>query len=193
MSNNYYPNKGVKIMQTSYGIVKLKENKKVVWITIAGLFMAINIGLSSFGIPVPGGHLYLCDAIICTAALLLDPFAALLVGGIGSFLGDMIFYPAPMFVSLIVHGLQAFVISYIVHTKAADKDEFLKKSLIALIIGSIIMVIGYTLGKTFVYSTFQYAMLKLPYEIAQALLGSIIALLVCFKGNLLDFFRKLER
>ena len=193
MSNNYYPNKGVKIMQTSYGIVKLKENKKVLWITITGLFMAINIGLSSFGIPVPGGHLYLCDAIICTAALLLDPFAALLVGGIGSFLGDMIFYPAPMFVSLIVHGLQACVISYIVHTKAADKDEFLKKSLIALIIGSIIMVIGYTLGKTFVYSTFQYAMLKLPYEIAQALLGSIIALLVCFKGNLLDFFRKLER
>ena len=193
MSNNYYPNKGVKIMHTSYGIVKLKENKKVLWITITGLFMAINIGLSSFGIPVPGGHLYLCDAIICTAALLLDPFAALLVGGIGSFLGDMIFYPAPMFVSLIVHGLQAFVISYIVHTKAADKDEFLKKSLIALIIGSIIMVIGYTLGKTFVYSTFQYAMLKLPYEIAQALLGSIIALLVCFKGNLLDFFRKLER
>ncbi len=193
MSNNHYPNKGVKIMQTSYGIVKLKENKKVLWITITGLFMAINIGLSSFGIPVPGGHLYLCDAIICTAALLLDPFAALLVGGIGSFLGDMIFYPAPMFVSLIVHGLQAFVISYIVHTKAADKDEFLKKSLIALIIGSIIMVIGYTLGKTFVYSTFQYAMLKLPYEIAQALLGSIIALLVCFKGNLLDFFRKLER
>lgn len=101
MSNNYYPNKGVKIMQTSYGIVKLKENKKVLWITITGLFMAINIGLSSFGIPVPGGHLYLCDAIICTAALLLDPFAALLVGGIGSFLGDMIFYPAPMFVSLI--------------------------------------------------------------------------------------------
>ena len=193
MSNNYYPNKGVKIMQTSYGIVKLKENKKVLWITITGLFMAINIGLSSFGIPVPGGHLYLCDAIICTAALLLDPFAALLVGGIGSFLGDMIFYPAPMFVSLIVHGLQAFVISYIVHTKAADKDEFLKKSLIALIIGSIIMVIGYTLGKTFVYSTFQYAMIKLPYEIAQALLGNIIALLVCFKGNLLDFFRKLER
>lgn len=193
MSNNYYPNKGAKIMQTSYGMVKLKENKKVLWITITGLFMAINIGLSSFGIPVPGGHLYLCDAIICTAALLLDPFAALLVGGIGSFLGDMIFYPAPMFVSLAVHGLQAFVISYIVHTKAVDKDEFFKKSLIALIIGSIIMVIGYTLGKTFVYSTFQYAMIKLPYEIAQALLGNIIALLVCFKGNLLDFFRKLER
>ncbi len=193
MSNNYYLNKGAKIMQTSYGMVKLKENKKVLWITITGLFMAINIGLSSFGIPVPGGHLYLCDAIICTAALLLDPFAALLVGGIGSFLGDMIFYPAPMFVSLAVHGLQAFVISYIVHTKAVDKDEFFKKSLIALIIGSIIMVIGYTLGKTFVYSTFQYAMIKLPYEIAQALLGNIIALLVCFKGNLLDFFRKLER
>ena len=25
------------------------------WLTICGLFMAINVGLSSFGLPVPGG------------------------------------------------------------------------------------------------------------------------------------------
>ena len=34
------------------------------WLTICGLLMAINIGLSSFGIPVPGGHLYLNDTAI---------------------------------------------------------------------------------------------------------------------------------
>ena len=28
------------------------------------------------GVPVPGGHLYLNDAVICTAAILLDPLGA---------------------------------------------------------------------------------------------------------------------
>ena len=30
-------------------------------ITLTGILMAMNIVLSSFGIPVPGGHLYLND------------------------------------------------------------------------------------------------------------------------------------
>lgn len=83
------------------------------WLTICGLMMAMNIGLSSFGLPVPGGHLYLNDIIIVTAALILDPAGAFLVGGVGAFLGDFFFYPLPMFVSLAAHGLQAMAISYI--------------------------------------------------------------------------------
>ena len=51
---------------------------------ISALFMAINVVMSSFGIPVPGGHLYLNDVIICTAAILLNPLEAFLVGGLGA-------------------------------------------------------------------------------------------------------------
>ncbi|MBE5845521.1 MAG: ECF transporter S component [Butyrivibrio sp.] len=166
----------------------LRKKDKVKWITIAGLFMALNIAMSSFGIPVPGGHLYLCDLVICTAALILDPVAAFIVGGIGSFIGDMIFYPLPMFVSLATHGLQAVVISLIAHR---GKESF-AKSLVATLIGAVIMVVGYTLGKTFVYSTFEYAMIKLPYEIAQALLGVGGSLLLCYKGHLLSIYKRME-
>ena len=60
-------------------------------LAFAAVFMALNIALSSFGVPVPGGHFYLCDAVICTAAILLDPFYAFVVGGVGSFLGDFFF------------------------------------------------------------------------------------------------------
>ena len=69
--------------------------------------MAMNVALSSFGVPVPGGHLYLNDIVICLAAILFDPVAAFMVGGVGAFLGDLFFYPTPMFVSLVTHGLQA--------------------------------------------------------------------------------------
>ncbi len=43
--------------------------------------MAMNVALSSFGVPVPGGHLYLNDIVICLAAILFDPVAAFMVGG----------------------------------------------------------------------------------------------------------------
>ena len=51
------------------------------WLCVTALFMALNVVMSSFGVPVPGGHLYLNDIIICTAAIILDPLAAFLVGG----------------------------------------------------------------------------------------------------------------
>ena len=159
-------------------------------ITLTAVFMALNIIMSSFGIPVPGGHLYLCDTVICLAAILLNPFEAFVVGGIGSFLGDMIFYPLPMFVSLVTHGLQAVVISLISHKTFKSHPRI--ASSIGVTIGGIIMVTGYTLGKIYVYSTFEYAMMKLPYEIAQALIGVIGSLLLCYKAGLLKIFKKME-
>ncbi|MCR4618013.1 MAG: ECF transporter S component [Lachnospiraceae bacterium] len=157
-------------------------------ITMTALFMALNVAMSSFGIPVPGGHLYLCDAVICLASILLGPFEAFVVGGIGSFLGDMIFYPLPMFVSLVTHGLQAVVISLISHYTFKKHPKI--ASGIGVTVGAIIMVVGYTLGKTFVYSTFEYAMIKLPYEIAQGALGAILGMLLCYTFRIGKLYHK---
>lgn len=168
---------------------RLRESNQVLWITVTAVLMAINIVLATMGIPVPGGHLYLCDVIICTAALLLDPLGAFFVGGIGSFLGDVLFYPLPMFVTLTVHGLQAIVISLIAHSGRGVKPKF-GRALIAVLVGAVIMVVGYTLGKIFVYSTYEYAMMKLPYEITQALLGVVISLLLCYRVHLFEIFRR---
>ena len=85
----------------------MNENRfSVRKMTITALLMAMNIIMSTsvLSIPVPGGHMYLNDVIIVTAAVLLDPFSAFLVGGVGAFIGDMLFYPAPMFVSLVVQS-----------------------------------------------------------------------------------------
>ncbi len=158
----------------------------VIRLTVTGVLMALNIAMSSFGIPVPGGHLYLCDAVICLAAILLNPFEAFVVGGIGSFLGDLLFYPLPMFVSLVTHGLQAAVISYISHHLMKNNPKL--ASGIGVTVGGIIMVTGYTLGKIFVYSTLEYAMIKLPYEIAQAALGAVLGMILCWRFGLHALF-----
>lgn len=156
--------------------------------TFTAMFMALTIALSSFGIPVPGGHLYLCDIVICTAAILLNPGYAFIAAGFGSFLGDMLFYPAPMFVSLVTHGIQALVISYFSHNVLTHKKK--AGAIIGVTIGAVIMVVGYTLGKTFVYSTFEYAMIKLPYEIAQAVLGAVSGIIINYSLGLKNIYNK---
>ncbi len=153
-----------------------KQSNTVLWICRTAVFMAINIAVSCYGIPVPGGHFYLTDLVICTAALLFDPLAAFMVGGVGSMLGDLIFYPVAMFVSLVTHGLQAVVISTVSRHLLQKKTNLSR--CIAVTLGGIIMVIGYTAGKAFVYSTPEYALIKLPYEILQATVGAVGSILL---------------
>lgn len=172
--------------------MKSKTNVKqsTIWLCTTAMFMALNIIMSSFGIPVPGGHLYLNDVIICTASIILDPIAAFLVGGVGAFLGDFLFYPTPMFVSLVTHGLQAVVISIFAHYVLKKKNPAISSG-IGVTIGAIIMVVGYSLGRAFIYSTPEYAILKLPYQILQAVVGAVAAMLICYKFKLIKLFDKM--
>ena len=165
----------------------------VQWMTVTALFMAMNIllSMSIFSIPVPGGHLYFCDTVINTAAILLDPAAAFVVGGIGSFLGDFFFYPAPMFVSLVTHGLQAAAVSCVSHRTKRKKP--MAVSVTAVVIGSLIMVAGYTLGRAFVYATPETALIKLPFEALQAAFGAALSIVLVYPMRLGNAFRTVVR
>lgn len=165
------------------------KKKTTVWLCTTALFMALNVVMSSFGVPVPGGHLYMNDIVICTAAIILDPAAAFMVGGVGAFLGDLLFYPTPMFVSLVTHGLQAVVISLFSHYVLKKRPVL--ASGIGVALGAVIMVVGYSLGRAFIYSTLEYAVLKLPYQILQAVVGAVFGMLICWRCGLRRLYGKL--
>ena len=162
----------------------LRKRKPVLWMTVTAMLTAANIVLSMsiFSIPVPGGHFYLNDVIIDTAALLLDPLAAFIVGGVGAFLGDAIFYPAPMFVSLVTHGLQAIIVSLCAHKLTKFKPTL--AAAIGVTIGALIMVLGYTVGRAYIYSTPEYAIIKLPFEFLQACVGAVGSMILVFVARL---------
>ncbi len=164
------------------------KRKTTLWLCTTALFLGLNVAMSSFGVPVPGGHLYMNDIIICTASIILDPIAAFIVGGVGAFLGDLLFYPLPMFVSLVTHGLQAVVISVFSHY--VMKKHKVLSSGIGVAIGAVIMVVGYSLGRAFIYSTPEYAWLKLPYQILQAAVGAVVGMLLCWKCNLYKLYHQ---
>ena len=149
-------------------------------LTLTALLLGMNVIMSSsiLSVPVPGGHMYLNDVIIVMAALMLEPFGAFAVGGLGAFLGDLIFYPTPMFVSLVTHGLQAALISFFV--RRVLKTKPLPSAAIASVLGLIVTVTGYTFGRAYIYGTPEYAVLKFPFQILQTAAGSAIALALYF-------------
>lgn len=159
----------------------MKEKFSAKKICVVAVFLALNVIMSSsfMSIPVPGGHLYMNDIIICLAAMTLDPLSAFIVGGVGSFLGDALFYPTPMFVSLVTRGVQSVVISLVVKSETGKKPNAVRAG-IALFVGAIIMVGGYTFGRAFVYGTPEYAVAKFPYQILQAVAGAVIAAVIVY-------------
>ena len=158
----------------------MKDKITVKKLTFSAILMALNVILSSsiLSIPVPGGHMYLNDVIIVSAAILMSPFYAAVIGGVGAFLGDMLFYPQPMFVSLVTHGLQAFVISVFVHV-VFKKKPFIG-ALAGAAVGLVITVAGYTFGRAYIYGTPEYAAMKFPFQVLQTAVGSALALVLCF-------------
>ena len=93
-----------------------------------------------------------------------------------------------MFVSLLTHGLQAVVVSLCAHKLFADRRG--RGALVGVILGVVINVVGYSIGRAFVYATPEAAMLKFPFQVFQATFGAVVAMLLCFKAGLLKFWDK---
>ncbi len=91
-----------------------------------------------------------------------------------------------MFVSLVTHGLQAVVISVFSHYILKKKQAV--SAGIGVAVGAVIMVVGYSLGRAFIYSTPEYAILKLPFQILQAVVGAVMGMLICYKLGLKKIF-----
>lgn len=171
----------------------MNRSRQILRLTLTALLMSMNIlfSFSALTIPTPVGNLYFCNAIINVAAVLMDPAAAFVVGGVGSFLGDLLSYPAAMFVSLAAHGLQAFLVSFL--SRRIGKLAMPERCVVAMTVGSVAELIGYTVGRALVYGekSWHYAVaVKLPVEIVQVSVGIALAMLLLFPLGILDSFHR---
>lgn len=163
------------------------KNKKAFfttkWITYTALLTALVIATSYIPyVPIPPfGNLYWCDGVIFIAAYLIDPLAAFICGGIGTFLYDVIHgNSAMMFASLIIHGLQAAVVSVLVHYVFPKKLEALWAG-IASVVGGLIVIAGYF---TLRYGINGYTLVASGYKavanVIQEIVGIVIAMVICY-------------
>ncbi|BAP84735.1 membrane protein [Paucilactobacillus hokkaidonensis JCM 18461] len=150
----------------------MQASHSVRQIIMPAMFVAATVVISRFFIiPVPmtHGNINLCDAGIFMAALLFGRRDGLIVGGLSGFILDLISgYSQYMFFSLIVHGLEGFIAGWLGY-HASRKMQFL-----ALFIGTIIMVGGYFVSDTILYSLTP-GLLGIPMNLVQGLVGAVIA------------------
>ena len=128
-------------------------------LTLSAFFMALVIILSSslLSIPVPGGHFYFNGIVIFLVGLIFPPTEAVIIAGVGSFIGDFLFYPLPMWVTLVTHSLQVLAIALVVGGRLGKLSK--SRAALGLLLGAIIDLVGYGLGRAFIYGNIQQLLL----------------------------------
>ncbi|MGI6776968.1 MAG: ECF transporter S component [Acetivibrionales bacterium] len=107
--------------------------------------------------PLPGGYFNLGDTVIIITALVLGRTSGFLAGALGSFMADIAFGGflfAP--VTFIVKGVEGFVVGVVAQSGASDINNTAKR-VVAVIIGTVIMVGGYFFAEAYILGLFDKA------------------------------------
>ncbi|TFG18212.1 MAG: ECF transporter S component [Promethearchaeota archaeon] len=163
-------------------------------VALTAVFMAlIYIITAFFAIPVPatGGYINLGDMLVMFTALLFGPIVGGLAGGFGSMLADIlspyyIYAPA----TLLIKGIEGFLIGLISNPRN-NNSRVSFRDLMAVIIGGIIIPLGYFLYEAFVLNLgVAVALVEVPgnfFQFGFAAISSII-LITATRKNLITNF-----
>lgn len=132
----------------------MNRNFVLRYIIYLAVFTAlVFVATIAIAIPMPtgvGAYINFGDTVIFITAALLGPWGGLVAGGIGSMLADIMYAPIFAPLTLIVKGLEGFMVGLVVYLlrKAFKKDKVQDyvSYVIAYIIGAIIMVSLYCVG-----------------------------------------------
>ncbi|CAK1236186.1 ECF transporter S component [Fructobacillus fructosus] len=143
-------------------------------IAILAAIIALNVALSyvvHIPIPATSGFVNLVEAGIFIAALSMGPGAGLLVGAFSGALLDLFAgYPQWLLFSFVIHGLEGYIAGL------AIKRSGLVQA-IALLLASIVMIIGYVLAGSFLYN-WAAGWASIFGNFGQCFFGAIVALAI---------------
>lgn len=146
---------------------------------IAALFIALTAVATiiiKFPIPATEGYANLGDSVILVASVMFGPFTGFLAGGFGSALADIFsgyVHYAPF--TFVIKGLEGFLAGYLGYKAFAKSSrKFNIKTLAAMAVSVIIMVLGYFIVEIFMYG-FSAASLSSLFNLVQAAAGFAVA------------------
>lgn len=162
------------------------------YIALTAMLTALVIATSFIPpIPVPpAGNIYWCDTMIFVAAFLVSPVQALIAGGVGTMLYDIIVgHSYMMLISLVVHGLQGYAVAAILKILKFKHEEI--SAAIAAFVGAVIVILGYFAARTLVQgNAIFYAVLRMPANVMQECVGVVGAMIICYGLRLKSQLKK---
>lgn len=140
-------------------------------IVLGGLFAALITLVTYLAIKIPGGsgYIHLGDSVIFVAAFVLGGLGSAAAAAVGSALTDILlgyaFYAPATFV---IKGLTAL--------SAAMLMRILKPKLriLAILIAGLIIPLGYFIYEFFFVTTFEVAVVNIPFNLLQTVVGGIV-------------------
>ena len=118
------------------------------------------------------------DTVIFVTAALLGPVPAMLAGGIGSFFADLAVYPATMFFTLFIKGLEGLLCGVgmkLLRTSARGRVLAPVTGGASMLVAGAFMMTGYFICNSFIYGTPASALAALPANAVQASLSVALA------------------
>ncbi len=151
---------------------------RIATIAILTAVTAVLTWLVRIPVPATKGYFNLGDTVIYFTAFTLGPVSALLTGGLGTAIADLIGYPTFAPISLFVHGLQGLVAALIAGIPLGGKRSrwnFGPSWLIAVAAGTVVMCGGYLAAES-VMVGFGAALVELPFNLLQNLVGAVVGI-----------------
>lgn len=159
------------IMLNEVSKMKDKTTKKLIF---AALFAALTcVATMIIKIPTPlGGYIHAGDAVVVLAAFLLGPVWGALAAGLGSALADLISgYALYVPGTFVIKALVALVAGWLLSRRFVKNQ--LAKSIIAGIVGEIVMVGGYLLYEAVFLGFGVAAAANIPMNAIQGAFGAV--------------------
>ncbi len=149
------------------------NTRQVAAIAVMGALATIATMIFTFPIPATSGYFNLGDSIVIIASLTFGPLVGALAGGLGSGLADLLggWYNWVIFTT-VIKGAEGAVAGYL----AGDPEtRTLQKTVIAWLVGGLVMVGGYFIVQVFMYG-FSAALTELPFNMVQMTAAGILGI-----------------
>jgi uncharacterized membrane protein len=129
--------------------------------------------------PTTGGYFNLGDVLVMISGLLLGPVGGFIAGGIGSALADVMVAPAYAPITLIVKGLEGMTVG-IIGSRTRRGSKVSPWDILAVIVASCIMLVGYLVGEIFIigYSVGAAFAELVTINSIQVIVGSLVTLTI---------------
>ncbi len=157
------------------------RDKKTERMVLTAVMIALTtVATMVLTIPVVGtqGFVNFGDTVIFITAIFFGPQTALLAGGLGSALADVLLgyaHWAPY--TLVIKALEGFVAGLLVyHMFGTEKIKWVR-GMTGLFLGAVVMVAGYYVGGGIMYG-FNVALVSIPENAFQGVVSAGVALLL---------------
>jgi len=126
-------------------------------------------------IPIPLGYMHLGNCCILLISVYSDRMTGTLAGGIGSALADLLSgYPQWIIPTLIIKSLMGYTIARTAKQDGKQVKAGSIRTLIATILGIMIMITGYTLFGALLYGSLAAGIAQIPGLSIEGVLGIVL-------------------